>query len=264
MTNIVTRLLQLPMVASEHGSAIDNLLWYVHLLMALLFVGWTIYFIYVLFRFNNKRNPKANYHGVKNHSSSYIEVAVAVVEVVLLLGFAIPIWANTVEKMPDDPNALEIDVAGRQFNWVARYPGPDGKLGAKNKLLVTADNPFGVIAGDPNAKDDIENVVNDIVVPIDRNVIIHLTSFDVIHSFAVKPMRVTQDAIPGMTIPLWFKAIREGKFMIQCAQLCGNGHYAMRGNFNVLSKEKFAQWVADRAVVPAEEGSEEDGESQFE
>ena len=117
--------------------------------------------------------------------------------------------------------------------------------------MVSGENPLGVDTSDPNGKDDVV-VINDLVVPVDRDLIIDIMSLDVIHCFAIKPMRVTQDAIPGMRIPVWFKAVREGNYMIQCAQLCGNSHYAMRGNFSVVNQDDFDVWLAERVTPDTE------------
>src|SRR6267154_6603359 len=95
-------LLGLPVLASEHGQAVDDLIIYVHWLMIVLFVGWLAYFAYALFRFRRSRNPKADYVGVKNHASNYIEGAVALVEAVLLIGVAVPLWAKAQDKVPKD------------------------------------------------------------------------------------------------------------------------------------------------------------------
>src|SRR5437762_62802 len=97
----MNKLLGLPVLASEQGRDFDNLIIYVHLLMILLFVGWLAYFAYALFRFHRSRNPRADYVGVKNHASNYIEGAVALVEGVLLILVAVPLWARTVDKFPD-------------------------------------------------------------------------------------------------------------------------------------------------------------------
>src|SRR6476620_129944 len=89
-----------PLIVSEHGQGLDNLTWYIHLLMLALFIGWAGYFIHALIRFRSSRQPKADHHGVQNHMSTYVEVGVAVVEAVLLIGFAVPLWARSVEKFP--------------------------------------------------------------------------------------------------------------------------------------------------------------------
>src|SRR5205085_8327146 len=122
------KILGLPVLASEHGQSVDNLIIYVHWLMIVLFVGWLAYFAYALFRFHHSRNPKADYVGVKNHASSYIEVAVALVKGVLLFGVAVPLWAKTVD-VPSTAGAIQVQIVGQQFNWNARYAGKDGKSG---------------------------------------------------------------------------------------------------------------------------------------
>src|SRR5215510_13890467 len=142
-----------PLIASEHGAGIDELTWYIHILMAALFVGWGLYFIYVLFRFRATRNTKADHVGVQSHFSTYVEVGVAIVEAALLLGFAVPLWASSVEKFPAEKDSLVIRVTGRQFNWVSRYAGKDGIFGKQDIRLVSSKNDLGIDAKDPNAKD---------------------------------------------------------------------------------------------------------------
>src|SRR6184192_2127637 len=123
---MMQKFLGLPMLASEHGKTVDDLIIYVHWLMIVLFVGWVGYFLYALFRFHRSRNPKADYIGVKNHASNYIEGAVAIVEDVLLIGIAIPLWAKAVDKFPSEKESTVIQIVGQQFNWNARYAGKDG------------------------------------------------------------------------------------------------------------------------------------------
>src|ERR1051325_7190014 len=125
MRELLVSRLGLPVVASQHGQDVDNLIIYVHLLMFVLFVGWLAYFAYALFRFHRSRNPKADYLGVRNHASNYIEVIVAVIEAVLLIGFAVPLWAKAVDtnnfpKPEDKPTVLQI--VAQQFDWNIRYP----------------------------------------------------------------------------------------------------------------------------------------------
>src|SRR5229473_2921667 len=115
------KLLGLPVLASEHGKDVDNLIIYVHWLMILLFVGWLAYFAYTLFRFHRSRNPRADYVGVKNHASNYIEGAVAIVEGILLIGIAVPLWAKQVDKFPKTNDSTVIHVVGQQFSWNALY-----------------------------------------------------------------------------------------------------------------------------------------------
>jgi cytochrome c oxidase subunit 2 len=239
------KLLGLPVEASAHAAEIDHMIVLIHWLMAVLFVGWGVYFVYVLFRFRKGANPRASYTGAKAHFSKYIEAGVAVVEVVLLLGYAIPAWARRVRDFPPEKDAVVIRVVGEQFAWNVHYPGPDGKFGRTDVKLVAADNPLGLDRSDPNAKDDI-TTINQLNLPANRSILIHLSTKDVIHSFAIYEMRVKQDAIPGMEIPVWFIPTRPGDYEITCSQLCGLGHYRMRGFVTVQSPAAFDQWMADQ------------------
>jgi cytochrome c oxidase subunit 2 len=228
------------------GIGVDRMILFVHWLMGALFIGWFSYFCYAIFRFRNTRNPRANAAGVQSHASTYLEIAVAAIEGVLLLGMAIPLWAKAADQFPKEDQSTVIRVTAEQFQWSARYPGPDGKFGRQDLHLISAQNPLGVDPEDPASKDDATTLMNDIVVPVNKPVIAYISSKDVIHSFKISPMRVTQDAIPGMSIPIWFTPKTVGKYMITCAQLCGNSHYFMKGYFRVVTPEDFATYIAER------------------
>jgi cytochrome c oxidase subunit 2 len=240
-------LLHLPPLASEHGRNVDLLIIYIHWLMIALFVGWIAYFLFALYRFYYKRNPKADYVGVRNHASTYVEVIVAGVEGVLLLGLAIPNWGRAVESFPPEKDSTVIQIAAQQFQWNVRYPGKDGIFGKQDMKLVKSDNAFGVDPSDPNGKDDVQTL-DQVHVVVHKPVIIYISSKDVIHSFKVFPMRITQDAIPGMRIPLHFTPTKEGTYQINCAQLCGPGHSAMSGGRLIVeSQEAFDKWIASKS-----------------
>jgi cytochrome c oxidase subunit II len=241
------KILGLPPLASENGQDVDNLIIYVHWLMLALFVGWIIYFFYAVNRFRASRNPKADYVGVRNHASSYMEITVAAIEAVLLIFIAVPLWAKAVDKFPPASESTVIQVVAQQFGWNARYAGPDGIFGRQDMKFVNETNIFGVDLTDANAKDDIQ-VYNEIHVPVGKPVIIYLSSKDVIHSLKIIAMRVCQDAIPGLRIPVWFKPTTIGRYQINCAQLCGNGHAAMTGGFiTVESQADFEKWLRSKS-----------------
>ena len=241
-------LLDLPVLASEHGADVDSFIIYVHWLMAVLFVGWFSYFVYTLFRFHESKNPRADYVGVKSKASSWIEGAVIVAELVLLLGFAIPLWAKVVDEFPDRKDAVEIHVIGQQFAWNFRYAGVDGVFGNQDPAFVTPLNQFGLDESDSYGTDDFKEL-NVMRVPVGKPIITQISSLDVIHSFAINPLRITQDAIPGMRIPTHFTATKEGKYLITCAQLCGGSHYAMKATLDVVSQEEYDAWLAEKAPV---------------
>ena len=264
----MTEWLGLPALASTHGGQIDNMIGWVHVFMLILFVGWGGFYIYCLFRFRRSRQPVANYAGVKSHTSSYLEVGVAVVEAVLLFGFAIPLWAARVDRMPSTSEALLVHVTAEQFAWNVHYAGPDGVFGRTDiKLIDTQDNPLGLDRSDPAAKDDI-TTLNQLYLPVNKPIIVRLRSKDMIHSFGVPEFRVKQDAIPGLTIPIWFvpnvttaeMRTRTGnpefQYQIACAQLCGLGHYRMRGFVTVLSTDEFQKWVEGEETKLKEQGAD--------
>jgi len=185
---------------------------------------------------------------VRSHASNYIELAVAGIEVALLVFVAIPLWAKAVDvtKIPQG-EAISVQIVAQQFAWNARYAGKDGLFGKQDMQRVSSTNVFGVVPEDPNGKDDVQ-VLNEIHVPVNKPVVAYISSKDVIHSFKVIALRVTQDAIPGMRIPTWFKATKEGRYQINCAQLCGNGHSSMAQGFLVVeSQEAFDKWVTSKS-----------------
>jgi|TARA_Y100001936_G_scaffold253927_1_gene322413 cytochrome c oxidase subunit 2 len=268
------RKLGLPTVsASTQGPAIDNIISLVHWLMLILFVGWGIYFIYTLIRFRASKQPKADYQGVKNHYSTYAEVGVALIEVALLIGFAFPIWASRVNDVPNSLDSIQIRVVGQQFAWNIHYPGPDNIFGTtKVELVDEAENPIGLDRSDENAKDDVVTI-NQLHIPVNRPINVLLSTKDVIHNFKLPEFRVSQDAISGMEIPVWFKATmtteefletakgtaREGMgFEIACAQLCGLGHYRMKGYLTVHDDKGYGEWMDEQQEYLLEELSDDE------
>ncbi len=252
----MTDWLGLPPLATTQGAQVDSLIGWTHLFMLVLFVGWGALFTYMLFRFRKSRHPVAVYTPVKSHALNYVEVGVLVTELVLLFGFSIPLWAMRVDHRPPESEALVVQVTPEQFAWNIHYAGPDGLFGRTDiKLLDLQSNPLGLDRSDPAGKDDI-TTLNQLYLPVNKPIIVKLRSKDVIHSFGVPEFRVKQDAIPGLTIPIWFipnvttaeMRTRTGnpefQYEIACAQLCGLGHYRMRGFVTVLSAEEFQKWMA--------------------
>jgi len=306
--------LPLPPAGSTHAAEIDNLIYSVHWLMLALFIGWGLFFIYMLFRFRRGRNPNADYHGARTHASTWIEIAVAAVEVVLLVGFSIPFWVQKTSAFPTPAqHPVVVRVVAQQFAWNIHYPGPDGVFGRTAIDLVDeSGNPMGLDRSDPAAADDV-TTINQLHLPVDRPAIIELSSKDVIHSFFLPQYRVKQDTIPGMRIPVHFTpskttdqirdemtltehlptsrnldryiAMRDYKDAagnvilakgaypnpdtistliengvhdlslsidqpteIACAQLCGLGHYRMKGMLTVETQQDFDAWMAAQEV----------------
>lgn len=254
------KVLGMPELASKNGAQVDELIVLVHWLMLILFIGWLTYFGYVVWRFQKRRNPKADYEGVKGHASNYIELGVVLAEAFLLCAIAIPVWAKAVDHFPKAEDSTVIYVMAQQYAWNIRYPGADGKIGMQDMKLISSTNLFGVDPNDPNGKDDVQ-LLNDIHVPVNKPVIVYVSSKDVIHSFKVVAMRVCQDAIPGLRIPCWFTPTKIGRYQINCAQLCGPGHSGMTGGFlTVDSPEDYQKWIQSQESKMAISG----GKNPFE
>ena len=242
---LINEFLGQPPNASEHGYQIDHILEFCHWFMGALFVGWFTYFIFVLFRFHRSRHPVADHHGVKSGISTHLEFSVVLIEAVLLIGFAIPLWAKRVNQFPDTHDAILVHVVGQQFNWTYHLPGPDGQFGRRDPALATTQNPLGLDYNDPAAKDDIM-ALGELHIPVNRPVILELSSKDVIHNFNLTNMRIAQDAIPGSLIPMWFKPLKTGTYEVICGQLCGLGHYSMKGSVVVDTAEDYQNWLKER------------------
>ncbi len=237
----------MPIQASTHAASIDHMTNLVHWLMLVLFVGWGAFFVYALVRFRRGAHPKASYTGAKGKISKGLEAGIVVVEAVLLIGYAIPAWATRVDFPPQN-EAVIVRVVSEQFAWNVHYPGPDGVFGPTDIALVAADNPLGLDRSDPAARDDIATI-NQLTLPINRPILVQLSSKDVIHSFGLFEMRVKQDAVPGMEIPVWFIPNREGQYEIACSQLCGLGHFRMRGFVTITSEQGFRDFLAEEASL---------------
>jgi cytochrome c oxidase subunit 2 len=255
MTDFVADFLAewMPPDYSAHGAELDRLGNYVHWLMLILFVGWGLFFAFMLLRFRASRHPKANYHGTRSHASKWAEIGVFVVECVLLFGISIPAWSRWTTRPSAERNAMEIRVVAEQFAWNIHYPGADGVFGKTDVNHVTSANPLGINPEDPHAKDDVATL-NQLHLEVNRPVVVRISSKDVIHSFFLPYMRVKQDATPGMEVPVHFTPVKTSgaeTWEIACAQLCGLGHYRMKGQFQVHAKADFEKWMSEQTPVVA-------------
>ncbi|RMG16550.1 MAG: hypothetical protein D6729_10540 [Deltaproteobacteria bacterium] len=257
--------------AHGYGGQVDALINFIHVFMAALFVGWGIYYVYTLFRFRAREGHSASPVPAKGKVNKYLEVGVVIIEAILLVGFSIPAWNEAKEDFPSPQEAQTVRVVAQQFAWNFHYPGKDGIFGPVGPQFVTPDNPLGIDRSDPAGKDDI-HTVNELYLVKGKPVIARVTALDVIHSFGVPQMRVKQDAVPGMEVPIWFipAAVNDvdpetGEkipFEIACSQLCGLGHYRMGGRIYVLEEPEYEEWLDEQTkalgidLEPAPDGAE--------
>ncbi len=233
----------LPPLASEHGEGIDRMIRYLLVTVGALLVVGHLVLGYFIWRFSREEPVSfrlASPQAERRWSMIPIVLMTLVAEGgVFTLG--LPVWAKYYASAPP-ADAIAVEVTAEQFAWNIRYPGEDGVFGRTDPRLITLDNPLGLDKNDPAAKDD-RVLLGTITLPVRRPARIRLRSKDTIHSFFLPYQRVKQDAVPGMTIEIWFVPTEVGTYEIACAELCGFGHYQMRGVLRVLPPQEFEKWL---------------------
>ena len=218
--------------------------------MAIQAVAWGVFFVYCLIRFRQRVHPQARPTGPKPALAILAIALVIVGDAVILATTALPVWLKRTTVPVSMEAPFEVRVAAEQFAWNVHYPGPDGLFAATSSALISAANPLGIDRTSDGGADDI-GLQNVLTVPVGRPIIVQLTSRDVVHSFTLNEMRVRQDATPGLVVRTWFTPTTTGRWEIACSELCGLGHYRMRGGFAVLSAEDWAAWQArEVALLP--------------
>lgn len=210
---------------STYGAQVDSLYFVVLIVTGVAFFLVEGVLIYFLIRYRHREGREAKY----THGDRRVELIWTVIPGLFLFALAVyqyGAWTLIKVDRPPESSSVVFAVEAEQFEWYAIYPGPDGQLGTE---------------------DDLEAPANIIHVPVNQSVIINLTARDVLHSFFVPALRLKQDAVPGTTIPVWFEATTSGEYEIVCAELCGLGHYRMRGFLTVESEADFQAWLTDIA-----------------
>ncbi len=234
-----------PAPISEHGIAYDQQFTITLVVTGIIFflaqmaLGWVIF----KFRDDGKR---ATYSHGNNKLEAIWTSATAVLFIGLVL-FGTRIWAAVhFESAPAD--ALKIEVSAKQFAWNFRYAGPDGVFGKTDIKLINdaGGNAFGIDDKDPASKDDITSA--SIKVPAGKPIMLIMKSRDVIHNFFVRELRLKQDIVPGMEIPMHFQADKIGVYEVPCSELCGLGHHQMRTTLEVMAPADFEKWMRDQAA----------------
>lgn len=214
----------LPEAVSTYATDIDRIFYVILVVTGVVFVGVEAAILYLIVRYRGREGRKAEYI----EGSTKAEVIWTVTPAVFIIGLAVAsysVWPSVKDPNRFPTDALEVAVEASQFEWNVSYPGPDGRLGSADDFTSR----------------------NQLNVPVNRPVIVHLTSEDVIHSFFVPQFRIKQDAIPGKSIRLWFEATEPGEYELACAELCGLGHYRMRARIVVLTQDEYGAWLAEQA-----------------
>ena len=211
-----------PQNISTFGGDIDAVFSLIYYIVGFWFLLTEAVLLYFLVRYRRRRGHAATY----SRGDTRSELAWVLVPVVIVLALDLgidaaggPVWAKIKEQRP--AGGVEVLVTGKQFNWNFTYPGPDGQF---------------------DTADDV-TIENELHVPVNQNVQLTLRAKDVIHSFFIPNVRLKQDVLPGRTIKGWFNATKPGQYEIACAELCGFGHYNMRGFLIVHAPEDYQQWL---------------------
>lgn len=240
---------------STYSEALDDLFRLVYWISVAIFLLVQITLVTFIFKYRTRPGHKSIYY----HGNNVVEFIWTLAPTVLFAGLGLysdEIWKVMKYSSRVPSPDVEIDVLGQAFNWHARYPGADGILGKRHARYRSAQNLFGIDPTDPRGKDDIV-LTGEFNLPMNKNIVVHLSSVDVLHSYFLPNFRIKQDAVPGSWIDVWFNGTKAGKYELACAELCGSGHYAMRGVLNLQSDADFAVWMdaknaAKKAVLAAE------------
>jgi cytochrome c oxidase subunit 2 len=242
----VGRVWWMPELASVHGAGIDQQLVLTLVVAGVAFFLAQIALGYLIWRYRVRGTDRATYW----HEDPKLEVTWTVVTAIVFIGLAVQgnrIWARYIFSSPA-ADAITVEVTGQQFAWNIRYAGADGRFGRTDPKLINDANAeyLGLDPADPAGKDDIMTQ-NIMAVPVNRPVRVMLRTKDVTHAFFVPNLRVKQDAVPGLNIPVNFTPTKVGEFEIACAELCGMQHYKMRARLLVMPEAEYQNWLKQRA-----------------
>jgi len=257
--------------ASAHGGVLDGMFNLTLILTGIVFVITHIALFWFAFKYRWKEGRKAQFIAHDNRLEVWWTAIPAVV-MTLLVVRGLNAWNMVMADVKEGEDYIEIEATGQQFNWIIRYPGPDGKLGARNYKLTTANNQLGMDFADPKTWDDMIPG-QELYLPVGKKVRVRITAKDVLHNFDMPHFRVKMDAVPGMPTYFIFTPIKttaeyrnqlrkypefnepydpaEPKgpkrwekfdYELACAELCGKGHYSMRRVFKIVSQEEFDAW----------------------
>ncbi len=233
-------------IASNWG-AIDDTISITFWVTGAVFVIVNLFLAYAVYRYRNRHGARAHYEP-ENKKLEWWLFGVTAVGVAAMLAPGLFVWAKFVD-VPKD--ATEVEAVGQQWHWMYRFPGKDGKLGTVSAQYVSDDNPFGMNPRDPDGQDDVLIANPEVQLPLGKPVKVLLRSKDVLHNFSIAQIRVKMDLVPGLVTHVWFTPTRTGNFDLLCEELCGVGHFAMRGRMVIEEEAAFRTWLRQPTDVCA-------------
>jgi cytochrome c oxidase subunit II len=255
--------------ASDHGEQIDMMIWITLGVTGIVFVATQIALFWFAFKYQESDTRKPFYYP-HNNRLEIIWTAIPAIVLTGLVGLGLYYWFNITGEAPE--NAQVVEVTGKQFNWEFRYPGADKTLGKKyfKNISDANGNPLGQIWEDPANHDDVYTT-GEMHIVVNKPVKLVINAKDVIHDVGLAHFRMKMDAVPGIPTTMWFtpkfttREMREKygpnfNYEISCDQMCGAGHYSMRGTVIVESQGEFNAWLAKQTpqYITANGGAKKD------
>jgi cytochrome c oxidase subunit II len=242
--------------ASDHGVLVDRMLYITIGLTFIVFIITQVALFWFSFKYQESDTRKAYYYP-HNNKLEMIWTVIPAIVLTVLVGFGIFYWFKITGDAPK--NSMVVEVVGKQFGWEFRYPGKDGILGKKyfKRVDAAANNPVGQLWEDPANHDDIF-MEQEMHLVVNKPVKLVIGAKDVIHDVGLSHFRMKMDAVPGTPTTMWFtptittKKMREDTgnpdfvYELSCDQMCGKGHFGMRGVIVVETQEEFDIWLAGK------------------
>ena len=232
-------------VASRHGPGIDQMILYLLITTGAIFVIGHLLLGYFVWKF--ARASRVTHRRPRSRTERIWSIGLGIVMAVIAEGgvlvLGMPVW-NEFYAMSPPSDAVQVEITGEQFAWNIRYPGADGVFGSTRPELISGTNPLGLDEKDPAAADDLL-LLGLVYLPVNEPAHFRLKSKDVIHGLYLPEFRVKQDAVPGMEIDIWFVPTLTGSYEIACTELCGFGHFQMRGVLEVVTREEYDRFLED-------------------
>lgn len=242
-------------IASNWG-AIDTTISITFWVTGFVFVAVSLFMAWAVVRFRHRRESRAAYEP-ENKKLEWWLLGITAAGVAAMLAPGLVVWADVVQ-VPKD--AQTVEVLAQQWHWSYRLPGKDGRLGTVHSRFVSDQNPFGMNPADPHGRDDVLLASPELRVPLGQPIKLLLRSKDVLHNFSIAQIRVKMDMVPGLVTYAWFTPTRTGSFDLLCEELCGVGHYAMRGRVVVEEPATYQAWL-DRQPTFAQAGTRPRGDA---
>jgi len=230
-------------LASNWGS-IDTTLTITFLVCGIFFVAVMAFLVYCLVRYRHREGQTAHYQPENKKLEGWL-IAITSIGICAMLAPGLIVYGQFVTP---PANVMKIEVVGQQWMWMFRLPGKDGLLGKTSVNYINQKNPFGINPNDPNGQDDLLIDSNELYLPLDQPTTFLLRSIDVLHNFYVPQLRAKMDLVPGIVSSFWATPTLKGRYEILCAELCGVGHYNMRGHLVVVSRDDFQAWLSEQST----------------